>query len=98
MLFSLTSTSSSVLVHATAGEPRMVLEAAPVRAGKATAADAVWRRLMSVWARLVAWKMRRATRIILGSLDDRILNDIGLKRSEIDRVLFDLERRTLTWL
>jgi uncharacterized protein YjiS (DUF1127 family) len=53
--------------------------------------------VMAVWSRLVAWKMRRATRTILCSLDDHILQDIGLKRSEIDRVLSDLQQRTLHW-
>jgi uncharacterized protein YjiS (DUF1127 family) len=51
----------------------------------------------TVWKRFSAWKMRRATRTILSSLDDRILKDIGLQRSEINAVLFDLHERTLRW-
>ena len=44
----------------------------------------------TVWNRLAAWRMRRATRLLLSSLDDRILKDIGLQCSEIDGVLHDL--------
>jgi uncharacterized protein YjiS (DUF1127 family) len=42
---------------------------------------------MSVYSRLAAWRWRRATRTILYALDDRILNDIGLKRSEITDIV-----------
>src|SRR5262245_3766314 len=46
---------------------------------------AVMRHLTAVWSRLAAWKMRRATRIVLSSLDDRTLRDIGLQRSPVLR-------------
>src|SRR5262245_275411 len=55
---------------------------------------AMMRHVTAVWSRLIAWKMRRATRIILCSLEDRILNDIGLPRSEIDTVVRDVHART----
>jgi uncharacterized protein YjiS (DUF1127 family) len=58
---------------------------------------AVMRHATDVWARLAAWKMRRATRIILSSLDDRTLKDIGLQRSAIDAVLRDLHSQTRHW-
>ena len=45
----------------------------------------------AAWLRLLAWQSRRATRKILGSLDDRILHDIGLHRSEIESVLHDID-------
>ena len=45
----------------------------------------------AAWLRLLAWQSRRATKKILGSLDDRILHDIGLHRSEIESVVHDLE-------
>jgi uncharacterized protein YjiS (DUF1127 family) len=45
--------------------------------------------LMSAWSRCLAWRLSRETRRTLRSLDDRILADIGLKRSEIDAVFFD---------
>jgi len=45
----------------------------------------------AAWLRCLAWQSRRATRKILGSLDDRVLHDIGLYRSEIDSVVQDME-------
>jgi uncharacterized protein YjiS (DUF1127 family) len=64
---------------------------------EANKTPAVTEYVTAVWSRLAAWKMRRATRTILSSLDDRTLKDIGLERSEIDRVLSDMQRRTLHW-
>jgi|GEM_PF-4591734 len=61
------------------------------------APGAIMRHVTAVWSRLTAWKMRRATRIVLCSLDDRILNDIGLPRSEIDTVLREVHARTRRW-
>jgi len=58
---------------------------------------ATLRHATAVWLRLTAWKRRQATRVILCSLDDRILNDIGLPRSEIDTVLRDMHARTRRW-
>jgi len=57
----------------------------------------VVQHVIAVWSRLTAWKMRRATRIVLSSLDDRTLKDIGLPRSEIDAVLHDVHTRTQRW-
>ena len=59
--------------------------------------SAVFQHVSAVWSRLVAWKMRRATRIILASLDDRTLNDIGLQRSEVDVVLSEGRARAQGW-
>jgi uncharacterized protein YjiS (DUF1127 family) len=39
---------------------------------------------LDVLRRLLAWRQRRSTRIVLSALDDRTLRDIGVKRSEID--------------
>jgi len=68
--------------------------AALLRSEQKEVAGAVMRHVTAVWSRLTAWKMRRATRIILRSLDDRILDDIGLPRSEIDTVLREVHART----
>jgi uncharacterized protein YjiS (DUF1127 family) len=51
--------------------------------------------LTSAWSRYLAWRLRGQTRRTLRSLDDRILADIGLKRSEIDAVFCDLEQPKL---
>jgi uncharacterized protein YjiS (DUF1127 family) len=42
--------------------------------------------LQSVWAAYWAHKAERATALILHSLDDRTLKDIGMDRSEIESV------------
>jgi uncharacterized protein YjiS (DUF1127 family) len=57
------------------------------RAEQTKAPGALTRYVAATWSRLVAWRLRRATRIILSSLDDHILRDIGLERSEIDTFL-----------
>jgi len=54
-------------------------------------ARAIVHAVGAAWLRLLAWQSRRATRKILGSLDDRILHDIGLHRSEIESVLHDID-------
>ena len=59
--------------------------------------SALLSHITTVWKRFSTWKMRCATRIILSSLDDRILKDIGLQRREINAVLYDLHVRTLRW-
>jgi len=65
------------------------------RAAKASAE--FMHHITTAWSRLVACKMRRARRIVLCSLDDRTLKDIGMQRSEIDVVLRDLHARMLRW-
>ena len=54
-------------------------------------AKTVVRAAGAAWLRCLAWQGRRATRKILGSLDDRILHDIGLHRSEIESVVQELD-------
>jgi uncharacterized protein YjiS (DUF1127 family) len=63
------------------------------RASRTRPEQALGRYLAAVWARYLAWHMRRTTRILLNSLDDRTLRDIGVRRSEIDAVLADIDRR-----
>lgn len=46
--------------------------------------------VQAVWLRYLAWQLRRSTRMLLDSLDDRMLHDIGLHRSEIDTVVHQI--------
>jgi uncharacterized protein YjiS (DUF1127 family) len=39
---------------------------------------------LEVLCRFLAWRQRRATRIVLSALDDRTLRDIGVERNEIE--------------
>ena len=44
--------------------------------------------LKGVWRAFQDWRARRATLRILGSLDSRTLNDIGLHPDEIESVVY----------
>jgi uncharacterized protein YjiS (DUF1127 family) len=48
--------------------------------------------LTSAWSRCLAWWMGRQIRLMLRSLDDRMLADIGLRRSDMDAVLYNLKQ------
>jgi len=65
--------------------------------GRAKVGKTLAQHLASAWSSCLAWRMRRQTRLILGALDDRLLTDIGLRRSEIDNVLSELEQRKVRW-
>jgi uncharacterized protein YjiS (DUF1127 family) len=90
--------SSIIAVISPAAPLRSPAQAAAAQAagGKASSlpqrqqAQAMRRHMLSVYSRLTAWRMRRATSIILHSLDERILRDIGLERSEITRAVGEL--------
>jgi uncharacterized protein YjiS (DUF1127 family) len=62
-------------------------------AGRRRPADALADHLQAVWRRLLIWQARRATRALLHALDDRTLDDIGLRRSEINAAVCHIERR-----
>ena len=46
---------------------------------------------LDVLQRFLVWRQRRATRIVLSALDDRMLRDIGVLRSEIDAIANSME-------
>jgi uncharacterized protein YjiS (DUF1127 family) len=56
--------------------------AAPIRATRRARSSL----RLDVMRRFLAWRQRRATRIILSALDDRALRDIGVERSQIDTI------------
>src|SRR5436309_2204213 len=60
------------------------------RAQRARPGRAVGLYVAAVWSRLLTWQMRRATRLLLNSLDDRALAALGLGRDEIDSVLDEI--------
>lgn len=46
---------------------------------------------VKVLDRLMAWRVRRRTQIILSALDDRTLRDIGVERGKIDSIVRAME-------
>ena len=55
-------------------------------------ADRAWSLARRTWAAYWARKAEQATLLILHSLDDRTLKDIGLDRSEIEFVVYTATR------
>jgi uncharacterized protein YjiS (DUF1127 family) len=51
-------------------------------------------RTKTFWSRMIAFNRKRAMRRKLQQLDDRMLNDMGIARSEIDYVIETELRRT----
>lgn len=83
--------SSNVQDRFLAGQMEMALDARRLRAQAfaaftADALVAAGSAFKAAVARLKSWNERRATFAELASLDDRILADIGLSRSEISQV------------
>jgi uncharacterized protein YjiS (DUF1127 family) len=58
------------------------------RPGRRTAAQAASDFLKQWWKALWLYRARRGTVMILHSLDDHSLNDIGISRSEIESVVY----------
>ena len=98
MFSTIASVGAAALVRVPTSQASSVAlsKSAPARPGKA-GQSAAMQHVTAVWSRLAAWKMHRATRTILSSLDDRILHDIGVRRSEIDRVWSGVERTRMHW-
>jgi uncharacterized protein YjiS (DUF1127 family) len=67
------------------------------RASRTKPTQALSEYVMAVWSRFLTWQTRRATRLLLNSLDDRTLADIGVPRDGINAVLRDIERRKANW-
>lgn len=67
------------------------------RAGRTRSAQAANAYLRAVWSRFLTWQMRRATRLVLNSLDDRTLADIGMRRGEINTLIREIEARKARW-
>ena len=53
--------------------------------------------LAMTFSHYMAWRARRATKLLLKSLDDRTLADIGVLRIGIDAVVRDIERQRTRW-
>jgi uncharacterized protein YjiS (DUF1127 family) len=96
MFPAITSLGAAALMHAAASQGAAAQHPRQPASHSARAVP-ITGHATAVWSRFVAWRMRRATRVVLCSLDDRTLDDIGLKRSEIDRVLRDLHVRSMQW-
>lgn len=45
------------------------------------------------WSRYAAWRARRASLRALRALDDRMLEDIGLTRGDLDEAVRNLRQR-----
>jgi uncharacterized protein YjiS (DUF1127 family) len=54
-------------------------------------------QLATAWSQYMTWRARRATKLLLKSLDDRTLADIGVVRTGIDTVVRDLEQQRVRW-
>jgi uncharacterized protein YjiS (DUF1127 family) len=54
-------------------------------------------QIAAAWSRYLTWRSHRATRSLLLGLDDRSLQDIGLKRSEIDKVIREIMSTKPHW-
>lgn len=62
------------------------------RASRTRTSQALSSYVIAVWSRFLGWQRRRATRLLLNSLDDRTLADIGIRRSDIDVVIRSIEQ------
>lgn len=51
----------------------------------------------AAWQQYLTWRARRATKLLLKSLDDRTLADIGVPRTGIDAVVRVIERQRTRW-
>jgi uncharacterized protein YjiS (DUF1127 family) len=58
---------------------------------------AVQLHVIAMWQQYLTWRARRATKLLLKSLDDRTLADIGVSRTGIDAVVRDIETQRTRW-
>jgi len=83
----MTFSSVVAFVALTEASTEAARPAAPIRATRRARSSL----RLDVMRRFLAWRQRRATRIILSALDDRTLRDIGVARSEIDAIARSVE-------
>jgi uncharacterized protein YjiS (DUF1127 family) len=54
-------------------------------------------QIAATFTHYMTWRARRATKLLLKSLDDRTLADIGVLRTGIDAVVRDIELQRTRW-
>jgi len=85
----MTFSSVATLVALREASSEAARPAAPIRTNSPRRVRSSLR--FEVLHRFLAWRQRRATRIVLSALDDRTLRDIGVARSEIDAIARSVE-------
>ena len=67
------------------------------RAARLRPAKALPEFMVAFWQHYQAWQMRRAVRVLLESLDDHALKDIGLQRPSVGPQIDEIKWRSQSW-